>query len=153
MGWPTYRRPSALKGGWRSGLEEANAALLVKQAIKFLYEKVTFKYIAPETVHRYTPDFVLHNGIIIETKGRFHSADRKKHKLIKAQHPDLDLRFVFSNSRSRLRKGSPTTYAKWAFDHGFQYADKTIPLAWMHEPKNRKSLDALKRLNVKKEKK
>jgi len=125
----------------------------VRQCIKFLYEGVTFKYVAPETLHRYTPDFVLPNGIIIETKGRFQAGDRKKHKLIKAQHPDLDIRFVFSNSRQRLNKKSMTTYGKWCFDHGFQYADKTIPLAWMREPLRVNSMAKLKELNVKRPKK
>ena len=31
----------------------------------------------------YTPDFVLPNGVIIETKGRFVAADRRKHLEIK----------------------------------------------------------------------
>ena len=134
-------------------MEEANGALLVSQGIRFLYEGVTIKYVAPETLHRYTTDFILSNGILIETKGRFQAGDRKKHKLIKAQHPDLDIRFVFSNSRQRLNKKSSTTYGKWCYDHDFEYADKTIPLAWMREPMNVKSMNRLKTLNVKRPKK
>lgn len=152
MSWPN-RKSSAIRKGWRSGLEEAIAAFLSKLKVAFLYEKITIKYIVPETQHRYTPDFVLPNGIVIETKGRFQSGDRKKHKLIKAQHPDLDIRFVFSNSRARISKTSKTTYGKWCFDHGFQYADKNVPVAWINEPKNSKSWAAIKRLNVKKVKK
>jgi hypothetical protein len=30
---------------------------------------------------------------------------------VKDQHPALDIRFVFSNAKAKLRKGSPTTYA------------------------------------------
>ena len=60
----------------------------------------------------YTPDFVLPNGIILETKGQFISDDRRKHKLIKQQHPDLDIRFVFTNSKSKLSRGQrqPTAF-------------------------------------------
>lgn len=95
------------------------------------YEAITIPYLKPEKLSKYTPDFVLPNGIIIETKGRFLLDDRAKHILIKAQHPDLDIRFVFSNSRSKLRKGSPTSYGDWCKKNGFLFADKLIPKAWL----------------------
>jgi hypothetical protein len=91
------------------------------------------KYIKPASEHQYTPDIVLDNGIIIETKGRFLIADRKKHMLIKRQQPHLDIRFVFSNSNQKLNKGSYTTYAQWCVKNGFMYADKTIPQDWLNE--------------------
>ena len=82
---------------------------------------------------RYTPDFILPNGIIIETKGRFVAADRKKHLLIQQQHSELDIRFVFSNSRAKLSKGAKSTYGEWCEKHGFLYADKQIPEEWLSE--------------------
>ena len=69
--------------------------------------------------------------ILIETKGRFTIADRVKHKLIKEQHPDLDIRFVFLNARNRLDKRSKTTYGAWCDRHGFLYAEKRLPSQWM----------------------
>jgi hypothetical protein len=57
----------------------------------------------------------------------------EKHLLVKAQHPDLDIRFVFSRSAAPLYKGSPTTYAMWCNKHGFVFADKLIPVAWLRE--------------------
>lgn len=88
-------------------------------------------------VRKYTPDFVLSNGIIVETKGRFTSADRNKHIEIHKQHPELDIRFVFSNSRAKIYKGAKSSYADWCKRHGFQYADKDIPEAWLkEEPKS-----------------
>jgi len=81
----------------------------------------------------YTPDFILENGIIIETKGRFVSADRRKHKEIKKQYPDLDIRFVFSNSRAKLYKGAKSSYSDWCEKEGFLYSDKTIPEEWITE--------------------
>jgi hypothetical protein len=90
-------------------------------------------YIKPERDATYTPDFPLPNGIIIETKGRFLTADRQKHLLIKDQRPDLDIRFVFSNSRSKIGKKSKTTYAMWCEKNGFKYADKSIPTEWINE--------------------
>lgn len=83
----------------------------------------------------YTPDFVLANGIIVETKGRFITSDRQKHLMIKEQHPDLDIRFVFSNPNSKLYKGSKTTYADWCDKHGFKWAKEEIPLEWIKERK------------------
>jgi len=84
---------------------------------------------------KYTPDFLLPNGIIIETKGRFTPADRMKHLAIQKQHPNLDIRFVFSNSKSKLRKGAKTTYADWCDKNGFLYADKDVPQEWLDEKK------------------
>lgn len=71
------------------------------------------------------------SGLIVETKGRFTAADRKKHLLIKEQHPDLDIRFLFQRSASRLSKKSKTTYADWCRKHGFQFADKVVPEEWL----------------------
>jgi hypothetical protein len=87
----------------------------------------------PATKHKYTPDFKLSNGIYIETKGRFLLDDRKKHLYIKEQYPDLDIRFVFQNPKTKLYKGSKTTYANWCDKHGFKWAAKTIPLDWIEE--------------------
>jgi hypothetical protein len=87
-------------------------------------------YIIPASEHTYNPDFKLPNGIIIETKGRFVIADRKKHLLVKQQHPELDIRFVFTNSKNKINKKSKTTYADWCEKNGFKYADKEIPEEW-----------------------
>lgn len=68
----------------------------------------------------------------METKGVFSAKDRKKHLLIKEQHPELDIRFVFQRSTNALYKGSPTTYGEWCDEHGFKYADTTIPKEWLN---------------------
>lgn len=120
---------------FRSGLEKQNAALLKKEGQPVLYEKYAVPYTRPESQHTYTPDFLLSNWIIVETKGIFDATDRKKHELIQKQHPNLDIRFVFSNSKSKLYKGSPTTYAAWCVKKGFPYADKLIPKEWLTEAK------------------
>lgn len=122
-----------LQYGFRSGLEAAIAAKLRLQGIKFTFEEVVLLYTRPQRESKYTPDFVLENGIIIESKGRFVTADRQKHILVKAQHPDKDIRFVFSNSRSRITKLSATTYGDWCNKNGFKYSDKEIPAAWLKE--------------------
>lgn len=128
-----------LREGFRSGLEEKIAADLAEKGIVVEYEKLTLEYIKPAKKSRYTPDFELPNGIIIETKGRFVTADRQKHLLVKEQHPDRDIRFVFSNPNTRISKLSQTTYADWCNKYGFQFAHKVIPDAWLKEkPSNKK---------------
>ena len=122
--------------GWRSGLEEAVGEQLRKDGRPFTFEELVLPYTQPAKPRKYTPDFVLHNGIVVETKGRFVTADRQKSLLVKAQYPDLDLRFVFSNSRSRISKQSKTTYAKWCNTKGFLYADRWIPEEWLDESPN-----------------
>lgn len=123
----------AAKYGFRSGLEERIAEQLDKAGIEYTYEKVKLNYVKPASKHVYTPDFVLANGIIVETKGRFLPADRQKHILVKRHNPTLDIRFVFSNSKARISKISKTTYADWCIKNGFKFADKTIPEEWLHE--------------------
>lgn len=131
---------------WRSGLEEAVAHQLEVAGVPASFEQHVIPYTEPETPHRYTPDFVLPNGIIVETKGIFDTADRKKHKLVKAQHPALDIRFVFSRSAAKIGKKSPTSYAMWCVRFGFKYADKFIPAEWLKERPNRASLAAIRKL-------
>ena len=119
---------------FRSGLEKRTADFLNKRKVKFRYEEVKLKW-QDLRMRTYTPDFVLSNGIIIETKGRFISSDRTKHLFVKAQHPDLDIRFVFSNPKAKLYKGAKSSYGDWCDKHGFQYARETIPIEWLKEKK------------------
>lgn len=121
------------EAGYRSGLEVAVAASLSLRGVEAEYEQHKIRYTVPARPTYYTPDFVLPNGIIIETKGEFTSADRTKHKHIKTQHPELEIRFVFSNSRKKIGKKSTTTYAKWCEQHGFTFSDKDVPDSWLTE--------------------
>ena len=126
-----------IREGYRSGLEVQVAHQLESLGVAVKYEdkdsKIPYQV---EESRTYTPDFILPNGIIIETKGRFVTADRKKHKLVREQHPEKDIRFVFSNSRTKISKTSTTTYGMWCAKLGFKYADKLIPLAWLKETKD-----------------
>jgi hypothetical protein len=127
------KHKAALKAGYRSGLEDTIANQLDMMRVKYTYEEKKISYTVPESKHTYTPDFVLSNGIIIETKGRFVTADRKKHLFVKQQHPELDIRFVFSNPRCKISKVSKTTYADWCDKYGFKYSAKMIPEEWINE--------------------
>jgi len=140
---------SAIRGrveGYRSGLEEAIAVQIAQHGFPVQYEMFPLKYMVPERLARYTPDFVLHNGIVIETKGRFVTADRTKHRLIREQFPDLDIRFVFSNPNTKIGKKSSTTYGMWCERLGIPYAAKTIPSEWLNEPPNKTRINAAKKI-------
>ena len=94
-------RQDAIRKGYRSGLEDSTAEDLRGRRVGFTYEETKITYTKPASTHTYTPDFELSDsGIIVETKGRFLPDDRKKHLLIREQHPELDIRFVFSNSKA-----------------------------------------------------
>ena len=131
----TYNK-NYLKGiqeGYRSGLEDKVAKQLQELGIDGEYEKHRINYTQPAKGRVYTPDFNLKKKIWVETKGRFTTADRMKHLYIKGSNPELDIRFVFSNSRQKINKGSKTTYGMWCDKHGFIYADKLIPKEWFQE--------------------
>lgn len=134
--------------GFRSGLEEAVANQMRRLGVTVEYEVLKVGYIKPARKAKYTPDFALPNGIVIETKGRFLTEDRQKHLLVKEQHPKLDIRFVFSNSNAKISKGSRTTYAAWCTKHGFMYADRLVPVEWVNEPPNPERMEALASLNT-----
>lgn len=126
------RESRARKYGYRSGLEKSVAEELTQQKVNFGYETKKIEYRIDE-VRKYTPDFILPNGIIVETKGRFLADDRKKHLLVKAQHPELDIRFVFTNPNALLRKGAKSSYKDWCNKYGFKWAKKSVPKEWLDE--------------------
>lgn len=130
---PLSKEARGLAEGYRSGLEEKIAAQLQEAGIPVKFEEKTIRFTKPSKPGRYTPDFELPNGIIIETKGRFVTADRQKHLLVREQHPELDIRFVFSRSKDPINKKSRTTYARWCDKNGFKWADKRIPPEWLKE--------------------
>jgi len=131
------KRQAAKALGYRSGLEQTMSTLFQEvygQPVDYETEKI--QYVVPASTHKYTPDFKLPNGIYIETKGRFMPADMKKHLLIKQQHPDLDIRFIFQNPNSTNSKRTKTTYANFCEKHGFRYCsyrDTDTIVSWARE--------------------
>lgn len=122
------------KARYRSRLEERIADQLDEAGVTFEYENKKLKYTVPARNATYTPDFDL-GGFLVEAKGYFRSAsDRQKLVLVKKDNPEADIRLVFQKASNPIYKGSPTTYAKWAEDHGFKWADGgVIPNEWLEE--------------------
>lgn len=125
-------RARAIAAGYRSGLEETVGKELESRGISYGYESVKISWV-DHKVRKYTPDFILPNDIIIETKGRFVAADRRKHLEIQKQHPRHDIRFVFQNASNKLNKGSNTSYGQWCDKNGFKWAEGSIPQEWLDE--------------------
>ena len=101
---------------YKGGLELSIAMKLHTIKAKFEYETIKIQW--QDLCYRtYKPDFILDNGIIIEAKGHFTAAHRRKHVEVK----------------NKLYKGSNTTYAKWCIEQGFLYHDRIIPEAWLKE--------------------
>lgn len=121
--------------GFRSGLEERVADALTVQGVSYEYEKTTIPFTKPSKPTRYTPDFKLPNGIFLEVKGLFSASDRAKHLLVREQHPEFDIRFIFQRASQRLYRGSPTTYADWCNKNKFRWAEGGIPKSWLTEKK------------------
>ena len=120
------------KGRYRSGLEKEIAAVLKENQKKVRYEALKIEW-EDLRYRTYTPDFVLDNGIIIESKGIFDSDDRRKHLEIQKQHPELDIRFVFSNAKGKLYKGAKSRYFEWCDKNNILWSHRVIPKEWLKE--------------------
>lgn len=132
-------QPILLTARYRNNLEKSIGAQLTKAGVEFDYEGEWIEYLVPARKAKYLPDFrPCMTRIIIEGKGWFGKGAKERQKLVllKEQHPDLDIRLVFSDANKKIYKGSPTTYAKWAEDHGFLWATRgEVPQAWIKDMK------------------
>jgi hypothetical protein len=117
------------KQKYRSKFEAGIAANLNKNKVAFSYESLELDYILSCC---YKPDFILNNGVIIETKGFLSKEDRRKMVAVKAANPSLDIRFCFQNAKTKLSRGKKRSlsYGQWATKNGFLWCDKTIPADW-----------------------
>lgn len=120
----------------RSRLEERFEKLIQDVGVDYEYEVTKIPYVVPESNHKYTVDWSIINGIFIETKGYLSDhAERKKYVLIKEQHPEIDLRFVFDNV-NKLCGGTKQTHGAWATKNGFKFCDirdKEQIESWLRE--------------------
>ena len=114
---------------YRSGLEEKVANLLEGLGVSYEYESKRIPYTIQ---HHYCPDFILPNHVLLETKGYWDAADRRKVKAVKQDNPELDLRMVFQAPFNKISKKSKTTYAQWCDKHAIPWTSfHNIPIEWL----------------------
>jgi hypothetical protein len=169
MGTPNcYSKDIARKHGFRSGFEMEFAKELDDLGVDYEYETpaCTFKYFrnitnggivdksgCPMEYDKdwrivqwcdYTCDFMLIKAdgrpLYIETKGRFLPKDRTKHRLLKKQYPDVDIRLLFSENG---KVSSKSRYLDWAAKYDIpaglivkptkRREGKYIPREWLTE--------------------
>ena len=142
--WAASHKAKAATG-YRSGLEVELAKHLDIAGVEYLYEAGRVPYTKPAF---YLADFILPGqAIVIEAKGAFDSSDRSKMLRVKAEHPDLDIRFLFSNPNTRIGKLSKTTYGMWCDKHGFPFAKGAKPpQEWLRHTPQPAQVDALQRI-------
>lgn len=118
---------------FKSKYEQTVYSHAIDAGYKLAYEpaKAKLKYVLPERA--YQPDFVLANGIVVETKGFLRYDDLRKMIAVKAANPQIDLRIVFMRADRPLRKGGQMAYGEWATKAGFLWAEGMIPEAWHQE--------------------
>lgn len=130
----------------RSKFEQRIAKELKDAGVKFEYEKYSYEYDEPLRKNRarclecdgtnlvrtgwYTPDFFLDNGTIIETKGRFTAADRRKMIAIQEEHPDLDIKMLFMRD-NKLHKRSKSSYSDWCMENNYDFAIGSAKEEWL----------------------
>ena len=114
---------------YRSGLEKSVAFDLNKRGIEFQYEHERIPYVVER---KYLPDFQLPNGIYIEAKGWFRDEDCRKMRLLKAQYPDKEFRFLFQNLNTKVQS-KRFTNQQWAEKYNFAYCEGRVPDAWLKE--------------------
>lgn len=100
----------------RNKFEDKVAAQLGPE---FAYEAKRLPY---NLTHHYLPDWIdAAQKRIIEAKGRFTAADRKKHKALKQQYPDWSITIVFQDPTRKISKASSTSYSDWCMKHGIAW--------------------------------
>ena len=113
---------------YRSKLEARVAGFLGEG---WEYEPTRLSYFLPKM---YMPDFVLDDGYAvtyIEVKGYFRAGDTAKYKAVAKECEKRDIQFImlFQKPHAPIRKGSKTTYAKWAEKNGIAW--ESTDRAWM----------------------
>ena len=130
-------RKKPLPSGRRSKFEDRIAKELDDAGVNYTYETYSYEYQEPLRKNLaecgdcgssnllrtgwYTPDFFLSTGIIIETKGRFTAADRRKHLAVREAHPKERIVMLFM-SDNKIHKNNTTRYSDWCMEHNIEYA-------------------------------
>jgi hypothetical protein len=115
--------------GMRSMGEVYCAANMDQLKIPYQYEAVTLTY--QHAPQKYTPDFILPNGFIVEFKGKMTAEVRKKLVSIKRSNPEKKIGIVFQKANNKLSsRPNATRYWEWAEANGYLWSEAYVPKAW-----------------------
>jgi len=101
--------------------------------VPYMYEPEKLAYYVER---HYVPDLKV-GTMYVELKGYFRQDAQRKMKAVKAQHPELDIRFVFQKADATIqgakkrKDGSKMTCAEWADRNGFVWNEGSIPEEWL----------------------
>lgn len=113
--------------------EERVISNLDERGVPYEYEPDKVAYYVER---HYIPDLKL-GSMYVELKGYFRQDAQRKMKAIKAQYPDMDIRFVFQNASATIqgakkrKDGTKMTCCEWADRNGFAWNEGTIPEEWL----------------------
>ena len=129
----------------RSKFEKRTATILFDWNIPYKYEETSYEYDEPLRKNRarcgdcestnlirtgwYTPDFFLDNGVIIECKGRWTAADRRKMLAVEDAH-GLGIKMLFMRD-NKIHRNSSTYYSDYCMDNNIDYAVGVPPRSWL----------------------
>jgi hypothetical protein len=106
---------------------------LDERGVPYMYEPDKIAYYVER---HYIPDLKI-GTMFVELKGYFRQDAQRKMKAVKAQHPELDIRFVFQKADATIqgakkrKDGTKMTCSEWAERNGFVWAETTIPKEWL----------------------
>jgi hypothetical protein len=121
---------------YRSWFEVDIAIDALARGIDFAYEQDVLPWVEPAKIRKYNPDYTVEksNGemLIVEAKGRWTAADRKKICYVTEQHPDVDLRILFERDNTLSKSPKSKRYSEWCDKKGIKWAvGRTIPEEWL----------------------
>ena len=130
----------------RSKFETRVGQDLEERGVSFSYELRSFEYkrkpyqakcgkCGSDDVwekRKYTPDFFLLNGIIIEAKGNWTGRERKLLLAVLEENQDLDIRMLFMRD-NWLTKKHVQRYIHWCTSRGIKWAIGRVPGEWVDE--------------------
>lgn len=129
---------------FRSRFEYNIAMTLWNKGIKFEYERESWEYHADVyqgmcadcggnkviSMRKYTPDFFLPNGLVVEAKGRLDPPTRTQLLAVMESNPDKELVLLFAKD-NWMTKAHKNRYSDWCEKHNIDYSIGSIPDEWL----------------------
>lgn len=131
MGRNNKKRADGKRGGFEPQIEKIFNSMQAEYKFDLSYEEDTFEVNIP---YKYKPDFKLSfpdgRQLVVECKGYFDEADRRKVLSFRATYPEIEYAIVFERNNP-VRKNAKMRYMDWAEKHDIKAAVGEVPDEWM----------------------